>query len=875
MGAPGPAPLIAVDLDDVLIPFMSDFVEWHKKEHPGEQLPDENAVLHPSSPLRASFLNFHENTSPDEIPGALESLKRLQASGLRLEVVTSRPLYRKQDTEQLMNQRFPGIFTAIHFTEGHDKGATLKRIGASVLVDDMVHNVTDAVANGIATVLFDLNGSYYWSQSAVLGPSAVRCLSWEATTDWILAHIGRTEQFKAGQEAAPTTAQVLENVFSRSQAEPSQREHRHLPLRSPILPFRPITKAPTAEPSMTAVDGKSVNTPPTKSLSNSRNGGLVESTETLLDPELNPTIATNGELPPAKFRCDRAHDAEVNECCPADCEASSFSAEAASVEESLRAELHMVTAELESPAVLRSELHKSRQKVQELEKEAEQMLKQLNEAQVDSEKHCAQIEEQQHKQRKQQEALEKQQQQVTELETELFVVSAQVQKANQTTENLEQKLREAEAALDGEKTGLTWCVTELQDQLAATEKRAEVAEKALEEMRCEAREQAIASEVQMRAAEERIEQMQSDMKEQAAATEAQRTASNLCVMCLQQQLDKAKDHAEAEKKNLSSRLASLQKQLKESNARAKDADARAEKFQKKLSEMEQATEAQQATAESSAVKRANMLQRQLKDSNERAREAEARARDLEKKLLEMEATASKRRTSSSKVEHAIGPQRALTVSSKDPGSPRFNSRLIEGDSDSQVVLDLRKKLKHAKELAEEDKQRFLSLSEDLKSQLAAADEQNVALWEHLEAVKKSESALVQQLRNFELTGTSDKESRPNGRECAEPAIPFESECDPSTHGLARCGSSQTASPTASATSVDASTKSMQKSDSGTNVEREYDNNGISPEPQVMHSGMQHPRSLEPGLASGEVPVSQLKWLLRARHMFQPSQTQVV
>jgi len=183
--------VVALDLDDTLCSMVADFVQWCEKVGNGYASKDEiifyaNEI---GGALRAGFLQSNSFADLREVPGASQALRRLQAAGIRLEVVTARSPDLRAITERTLQRRFPGMIQDIHFTHGAPKGLICQRIGAAVLVDDMPANVADAVSSGIPAVLFDLDGQYPWSKGN--GLSAVRLQSWNVTADWILQKVAK------------------------------------------------------------------------------------------------------------------------------------------------------------------------------------------------------------------------------------------------------------------------------------------------------------------------------------------------------------------------------------------------------------------------------------------------------------------------------------------------------------------------------------------------------------------------------------------------------------------------------------------------------------------------------------------------------------
>jgi hypothetical protein len=206
--------VVALDMDDTLCSMVADFAQWcysGGNPHASKEMIIRE-IFDADSSLRAGFLESKPFANLREVPGASQALRRLQAAGIRLEVVTSRSEDLRAVTERTLQRRFPGMIQDIHFTNGTPKGLTCQRIGAAVLVDDMPANVVDAVSSGIPAVLFDLDGQYSWSKEPH-AYSHVRLQSWNAVADWILQKVSNS---------APNMPQKCEGTPNRITAVPQQ-----------------------------------------------------------------------------------------------------------------------------------------------------------------------------------------------------------------------------------------------------------------------------------------------------------------------------------------------------------------------------------------------------------------------------------------------------------------------------------------------------------------------------------------------------------------------------------------------------------------------------------------------------------------------------
>jgi hypothetical protein len=188
-------PIIALDVDEVLVRYFDGFRKFLQREQPHGRL-DTDYVFHeahePTSALRLQFALSGGLDNLEMVPGAAAALRKFKRAGIRLEAVTSRPPIMRESTEALLGRLFPpGTFSAAHFVGPGMKGYTCNSIGACVLVDDQLPNCIDACACGVLCVLFDFCGSYIWSQNIAEVPyGCQRIETWSDTCNYLLEKLG-------------------------------------------------------------------------------------------------------------------------------------------------------------------------------------------------------------------------------------------------------------------------------------------------------------------------------------------------------------------------------------------------------------------------------------------------------------------------------------------------------------------------------------------------------------------------------------------------------------------------------------------------------------------------------------------------------------
>lgn len=184
---------IALDLDDTLVDTVAAVLDWLESSR-GYRIKEERLVGYQlgANPSQTEALvnAFHAERADRNIAaleGALEASRRLRDGGFELVVVTSRKPDIAPQTIDLVERLFPKTFADI-YTVGDqpDKSATLRAIGANLLIDDNFRHVHRAAAAGVSSILFrDLpwNRQIPWSHRAYSWPDA------EAMSDALLKRL--------------------------------------------------------------------------------------------------------------------------------------------------------------------------------------------------------------------------------------------------------------------------------------------------------------------------------------------------------------------------------------------------------------------------------------------------------------------------------------------------------------------------------------------------------------------------------------------------------------------------------------------------------------------------------------------------------------
>lgn len=181
--------IIGLDFDDVLLHCFKHLVEFHNENYGTTHLLDDYTSYQPTKLWNCDYAEvmrrvkeYHEsehakNVQPVE--GAIEAIQELSKK-CDLAIVTMRPPETEPVTRMLLEQ-FPPVFQGIHFIGSwsglpgiKNKADICKEIGASLFIDDSLHNAEIISAAGIPVLLFNAN----WNQREALPPLVKRVFSW-------------------------------------------------------------------------------------------------------------------------------------------------------------------------------------------------------------------------------------------------------------------------------------------------------------------------------------------------------------------------------------------------------------------------------------------------------------------------------------------------------------------------------------------------------------------------------------------------------------------------------------------------------------------------------------------------------------------------
>jgi|SRR3989344_4580873 len=190
-------PTIAVDIDEVLVPYAEGLVEYHNNKY-GTRVRFEDVLHHNFDEfwevsheeyLRRAWqyiIENHKTAAP--IKGAKETMKRLHKR-YKILLITFRSAPLKEATLYWLDKHFEGYFDEPVFlgdkqgTGAHvaTKAEICNKIGAEWLIDDHLAPILEASGAGIKGILF---GNYPWNQAELLPEGVTRVKNWQEVQEY-------------------------------------------------------------------------------------------------------------------------------------------------------------------------------------------------------------------------------------------------------------------------------------------------------------------------------------------------------------------------------------------------------------------------------------------------------------------------------------------------------------------------------------------------------------------------------------------------------------------------------------------------------------------------------------------------------------------
>ncbi len=171
---------IAVDYDDVLIPFMESFLKWYNHgnntnhSHRDNRSMDLSITFGKDIQYWVDQMNeFHSSglsSQLDPHDSAIDVLRDLSGNH-DIVILTSRPVTHRSHLEKWIEINAGDVVTDLYMydhkdqtthTMDHNKGAKCIDIGASLLIDDHHGHIDAALDHGVSGILY---GDHAWNES--------------------------------------------------------------------------------------------------------------------------------------------------------------------------------------------------------------------------------------------------------------------------------------------------------------------------------------------------------------------------------------------------------------------------------------------------------------------------------------------------------------------------------------------------------------------------------------------------------------------------------------------------------------------------------------------------------------------------------------
>ena len=186
---------IAVDIDEVLFPFVDSFVEYDNALHGGEFRAENfstyafedvlGTTIHEAMSRIYDFNgSSHDHIGP--LDKAREALITL-SDRFDLAIVTARHPQFEAHTSGWLNRHLDGFFSSLSHIGYHlvmekpvKKVDVCRELGAVALIDDSISHVSECAEVGMQGILF---GDYPWNKAETLPIGVIRCHDWPAVLE--------------------------------------------------------------------------------------------------------------------------------------------------------------------------------------------------------------------------------------------------------------------------------------------------------------------------------------------------------------------------------------------------------------------------------------------------------------------------------------------------------------------------------------------------------------------------------------------------------------------------------------------------------------------------------------------------------------------
>lgn len=198
--AQGAKLVVAIDIDEVLMPHFQDLIKYYNRlygthltlsdNHPKDTKNWGTSDRNEAITRVQKFFSTDEFKKSQPFEEAKQAVKML-AERYKLVVITSRDTIIEESTRQWLNEHFVELFDEVHFTsmyslDGSKSGSKAqigKELNIDYLIDDSFDHIQEASENNIKGLLF---GDYPWNKDVTLPENVQRVKDWKEVLEILL-----------------------------------------------------------------------------------------------------------------------------------------------------------------------------------------------------------------------------------------------------------------------------------------------------------------------------------------------------------------------------------------------------------------------------------------------------------------------------------------------------------------------------------------------------------------------------------------------------------------------------------------------------------------------------------------------------------------
>ena len=170
---------IAVDLDEVLVPFVRPMAQWHKREMPTARKYKYvyRDMFHVSEDeSRRMVLDFYKTPEflyLQPITGSQRAIIRMRRGAKKMYIVTGRQDAAREQTELWIDRHFPGMFDDVILTNSYtpheiQKVDVCRSLALDTIIDDNIDTCLHCMEAGMNAIHFVGDEVYPWCEESDL-----------------------------------------------------------------------------------------------------------------------------------------------------------------------------------------------------------------------------------------------------------------------------------------------------------------------------------------------------------------------------------------------------------------------------------------------------------------------------------------------------------------------------------------------------------------------------------------------------------------------------------------------------------------------------------------------------------------------------------